>query len=78
MHHLVGRSDVRVLGDARRMTVQPEAVALLCRGIASRLLAKRGLRIALIADSVLLRMQLERTYDGLVVGIFTTEAEALA
>lgn len=75
---LVGRSDVRILGDARRMTVQPEAVAMLCRGFATRLLAKRGLRLALIADSVLLRMQMERTYEGLAVGIFMSEEEALA
>lgn len=78
VHHLVGRQDVRILGDARKMTVQPEPVATLCRGIASRLLAKRGLRVALIAGSVLLKMQLERTYEGLAVAIFTTEGEALA
>lgn len=75
---LVGRRDVRVLGDARAMTVQPDPVAQLCRGIAARLLAKPGLRIALIAESLLLRMQLERTYAGLAVGIFASEDEALA
>jgi hypothetical protein len=78
VHHLVGRRDVRILGDARLMSPQPDAVAQLCRGIATRLLAKPGLRIALIAESVLLKLQLERTYAGLAVGIFATEADALA
>lgn len=78
VHHLVGRRDVKVLGDARMMGPQMDAVAQLCRGIVTRLLAKPGLRVALIAESMLLRLQLERTYAGLAVGIFTTEAEALA
>jgi hypothetical protein len=76
--HLVGRRDVRILGDARAMTVQPEPVALLCRTIVSRLLAKPGLRVALIASSALVKLQLMRTYEGLAVGIFATEEEALA
>ena len=77
-HHLVGRRDVRILGDTRLMTVQPEPVALLCRAIVTRLLAKPGMRIALIATSALVKMQLDRTYAGLAVSIFSTEAEALA
>lgn len=77
-HHLVGRRDVRILGDTSRMSVQPEPVALLCRTIVSRLLAKPGLRVALIATSVLVKLQLARTYEGLEVGIFATEEEALA
>lgn len=74
---LVGRRDVRILGDARKMTAQPDAVAQFCRGIATRMLAKPGLRIALIAESALLRLQLERTYAGLAVPIFPTEEQAL-
>lgn len=77
-HHLVGRRDVRILGDTRQMTVQPEPVALLCRSIVSRLLEKPGMRVALIATSAVVKLQLTRTYKGLAVGIFATEAEALA
>lgn len=76
-HYLVGRRDVRILGDTRQMTVQPEAVALLCRSIVARLLAKPGLRVALVATSAMVKLQLTRTYQGLAVGIFATEAEAL-
>lgn len=76
-HYLVGRRDVRILGDTRQMSVQPEPVALLCRTIVSRLLAKPGMRVALIATSAMVKLQLTRTYQGLAVGIFPTEAEAL-
>jgi hypothetical protein len=76
-HHLVGRRDVRILGDTRLMSVQSEPVALMCRTIVSRLLNKPGLRVALIATSALVKLQLQRTYDGLEVGIFATETEAL-
>jgi hypothetical protein len=78
VHHLVGRRDVRILGDTRMMTVQPDAVAQLCRGIVTRLLAKPGLRIALIVEAALLKLQLERTYAGLAVGIVASQAEAFA
>lgn len=77
-HYLVGRRDVRILGDTRLMSVQPEPVALLCRTIVSRLLAKPGLRVALVATSAMVKLQLSRTYQGLAVGIFPTEEEALA
>jgi hypothetical protein len=74
---LVGRRDVRILGDARRMNVQPEPVAQLCRAIVSRLLNKPGTRVALLAESALVRLQLERTYQGLAVGIFGSEQDAV-
>lgn len=76
-HYLVGRRDVRILGDTRLMSVQSEPVALMCRTIVARLLNKPGLRVALIATSALVKLQLQRTYDGLEVGIFATETEAL-
>lgn len=76
-HHLVGRRDVRILGDTRLMSVQSEPVALMCRTIVARLLKKPGLRVALIATSALVKLQLQRTYEGLEVGIFATETEAL-